>query len=247
ASCRLLVRQMRTWNALLLIYCEIDVRYPITRWRKKHFAHQLSATEVEDAEDSFRQFPPLVEELTGARAAIDYAIVHVERPLDSVSRVMSVGFWPGPDDTREELTRFAPPGHFDSIFVFWPQTDLATGRGIPAAGWGLGMGATNETNGATYATVANAPREVWQRPRVGEVWLHEWLHGVCHHFAQRGHVMPDGDADGGGRHGYVQSPTTGWSDYYRDLMNGRVQEDGHQKGVATIAWEQTNPRSVLAV
>ena len=58
--------------------------------------------------------------------------------------------------------------------------------------------------------------------------------------------MPDGDADGGGRHGYVHSETNGWSDYYRDLMNGHVLEDGERKGIASIAWEETNPRRVIA-
>ncbi len=155
------------------------------------------------------------------------------------------GFWPAPNDTRAELDRFAPRGSFDSIFVLWPQTNFATGRAIPSGGWGFGMGATNETNGATYATVANTRREIWQLPRIGEVWLHEWLHGVCHHFRRRGYAMPDGDADGADRHGYVHSPTNGWSDYYRDLMNGRVLEDGEPKGIATIAWEEPNPRATL--
>ena len=38
--------------------------------------------------------------------------------------------------------------------------------------------------------------------------------------------MPDGDADGADRHGYVRSPKTGWTDYYRDLMTCNVNEDG---------------------
>ena len=226
---------MKTWNALLLVYDRIDVRYRPSRWRRKHFVHQLSVAEVEAAEDSFRHFPGLVHELTDGRASVKYAIIHVDRPLESVSPVSCGGFWPGPDDTREELDRFASHG-IHSVFVLWPQNNLRSGRSIPSGGWGLGMGASKQTNGATYATVANASAEIWQRPRVGEVWLHEWLHGVCHHFAHRGHVMPDGDADGGGRHGYVHSDTNGWSDYYRDLMNGRVQEDGQLKGIASSAW-----------
>lgn len=237
---------MKTWNALLLIYCAIDVRYPLSRWRRKHFTHQLTAAEVEEAEHSFRHFPLLVEELTEGRAAIDFAIVHVQEVLRSISSISHGGFWPSPHDTREELARFAPRGHFDSIFVLWPQTNFASGRAIPSGGWGFGMGATSETNGATYAAVANAPSAAWQRPRLGEVWLHEWLHGVCHHLAQRGYPMPAGDADGGGRHGYLQSEATGWCDYYRDLMNGRVAEGSDFTGIASSAWLETNPRAVLA-
>ena len=237
---------MNSWKALLLIYCQIDVRYRVSWCRRKHFAHHLPAAEVDEAEASFRQFPLLVEELTDGRASVDYAIVHVGEPLRTVSDISHGGFWPAPGDTCGELAQYAPPGRFDSIFVFWPQSNLATGRCVPSDGWGFGMGASRQTNGATYATVANAPSEAWQRPRVGEVWLHEWLHGVCHHFANRGHVMPDGDADGGGRHGYVQSPETGWTDYYRDLMNGRVQESGASRGIASAAWLDRSTARVLA-
>jgi hypothetical protein len=84
------------------------------------------------------------------------------------------------------------------------------------------MGASKWTNDATYAAIANAPSSAWRNEARGEVWLHEWLHGVCAHFAQRGHVMPERDADGGELHGYVRSPTAGWTEYYRDLMNGNV-------------------------
>jgi len=70
----------------------------------------------------------------------------------------------------------------------------------------------------------------------GEVWLHEWLHGVCNFFEIQGYKMPAGDADGGDRHGYIRSPETGWTGYYRDLMNGRVIEDGKPRGIPPHAW-----------
>jgi len=53
---------------------------------------------------------------------------------------------------------------------------------------------------------------------------------------QRGHVMPERDADGGELHGYVRSPTAGWTDYYRDLMSGNVLEGGKRFGIPGDAW-----------
>jgi hypothetical protein len=209
--------------------------------------HQLSGEEIAEAENSFRHFPLLVSELTDGRASVEYTVHHIDRALDTLTQMPNGNLWPWADDTRAELDAFAAPGTVDSIFVFWPQHDLVHQRSIPSYGWGYGTGASADTNGATYATVANARAEIWRLPRIGEVWLHEWLHGVCHHFAQRGHVMPDGDADGGDRHGYVHSPTNGWSDYYRDLMNGRVAESGECKGIASVAWlEETPPRTMIA-
>ncbi len=68
-----------------------------------------------------------------------------------------------------------------------------------------------------------------------EVWLHEWLHGVCAHFRELGYPLPDGDADGGDRHGYVQSPETGWTNFYRDLMTG--QGDGGMAWPGASRWK----------
>ena len=48
--------------------------------------------------------------------------------------------------------------------------------------------------------------------------------------------MPERDADGGELHGYVRSPTAGWTEYYRDLMNGNVLIDGKRFGIPSEAW-----------
>ena len=103
------------------------------------------------------------------------------------------------------------------------------------------MGPEEGTNGATYAVVANAPSEAWQGEAPGEVWLHEWLHGVCQYFAGRGYSMPERDADGAEIHGYVRSPTEGWTEYYRDLMNGTVSEDKSSLGIPVAAWRESSP------
>jgi hypothetical protein len=235
---------MTIWRSLLLIYPRIDVR--LDGKARQHFTHVLSENEIQNAVQSFEKFPGLVKELTSDGAGIVSNIQRVDRCLTSVTPMGKATYWPSPDDTRKELDQFAPPGTYESIFVLWPQQNRQTGASIPWAGWGLGMRASNWSNGATYATVGNADAQVWEVPRPGEVWLHEWLHGVCAFFADQGHAMPEGDADGGGRHGYVQSPTTGWTDYYRDLMNGKVIEAGQPKGIPLHAWSQKPNRESLA-
>lgn len=227
---------MTVWTSLLLIYSAIDVRVPRRSQRGRRFAWVLSDQEVEDAVSSFQRFPSLVEELTSGGAGIDYQIRQVQRCLTSLTRVHKNTYWPSPDDTREELDRFASPGSFDSIFVLWPQRSLTDGTSVPSEAWGLGMKASSWSNQATYATVTNADSAVWQIPVVGEVWLHEWLHGVCGYFRDRGYCMPAGDADGGARHGYIQSPVSGWTGYYRDLMRANVVDGGKATGIPLDAW-----------
>jgi len=226
---------MATWKTLLLVYRELDVglRCGAKTWR---FHHSLGDEEIVDALSSFEGFPLLVQNLTSGAAIIQASIVQVARRLTSLSAREADEFWPSPNDTRPELDRLAPCGRFDSVFVFWAQHDLARGISVPGFAWGLGMAASDWSNGATYAAVANAPSFAWKSEARGEVWLHEWLHGVCHHFARRGHVMPERDADGGELHGYTRSAAHGWTDYYRDLMSGSVAKNGKHLGIPPAAW-----------
>jgi len=251
---------MKLWRSLLLVYRELDVRLLLgrdllvgrdsvepmgnygsverrsTETERQTFHHILSEREIADALDSFAGFPQLVFGLTKGAANIEPGIVKVDQALKSLTRESQTRFWPSPDDVRSDLDQFAPAGKYDSIFIFWPQRDLKNGTAVPCDAWGLGMAASEWSNGATYAAVANPPSAAWTNETRGEVWLHEWLHGVCAHFAECGHLMPTRDADGGELHGYVRSSTGGWTDYYRDLMNGNVLENGECLGIPTQAW-----------
>jgi hypothetical protein len=227
---------MTIWKSLLLIYPSIDVRYGNQRKRVKRFAYALTEQEIQEAIESFQRFPWLVEELTSASAGIEFQIIRIDSPLTSVTPLGQETYWPSPDDTRAEIEQFAPAGRCDSIFVLWPQRNLIDGTFIPSGGWGLAIAASHWSNEATYAAVANTESWRWQIPVIGEVWLHEWLHGACAFFASKGYLMPQGDADGGARHGYSQSPVSGWTDYYRDLMRGNVLENGKRTGIPLDAW-----------
>jgi hypothetical protein len=220
-------------KAILLVYRRID--FPAES-QQTRFVHTLADAEIEDGIQSFRRFPELVTELTQHLVLIECEIVLAERVLTTLTTTGPDQYWPSPDDTRPELDTLAPAYRYDSVFVLWPQNNPATGSSIASAGWGLAIAASPWSNWATYATVANARSSTWNVPRPGEVWLHEWLHGVCAFFADRGFLMPDGDADGGGRHGYKQSPVSGWTDYYRDLMTAKVLENGRRVGIPLEAW-----------
>src|SRR5438105_3021881 len=227
------------WKALMLIYQELDLRLTTTNLRDRRFHHYLSADAVADAVDSFRGFPILVHELTSGAAMIEYEIETIVRPLTSLTQRHKNEFWPSPDDTRVELNQCAPAGRHDSVFVLWPKHNFENKTSVPGGTWGLALGASSWTHGASYAAVANAPRPAWRSETRGEVWLHEWLHGVCHFFAERGFAMPQRDADGAELHGYQRSRTGGWTDYYRDLMSGMVAESGKRLGISLEAWAES--------
>ena len=227
---------MVIWNALLLIYENIDVNLRSSWWRKKHFRNSFNADEVNIAIETFGKFPALAQACSKGEVSVNPTILKIDRPLNSMTEMGEGLYWPSPTDTEPELTPLINNGKYDSVFIYWAQNNFVTGETIPSGGWGLGMAPSEWSKGATYATVANAPREAWERPEIGEVWLHEWLHGVCGYFQQQGFAMPDGDADGGGRHGYIQHKLTGWTDFYCDLMTGKVISNGKPTGITSEAW-----------
>ncbi len=227
---------MTSWRCLLLVYPKIDVRWPGAADPAKRFICEMPPGEIHDGVESFKRLPALVSELTNQAAGIEYDIIESARPLSALSSWRSGCWWPSPDDTRIELDRHVVPASYDSIFILWAANHLRNGSAVSVGAWGLGMAATARSAGATYAAVANAPSSAWQVPMIGEVWLHEWLHGVCAYYAGKGYRMPAGDADGADRHGYTRSPETGWTSYYRDLMNGQVAEAGSNTGIPRSAW-----------
>lgn len=233
-------RLLPVWRALLLVYREVEVDYADEGGKKHHFTNRLPDEEVRAAVWSFRQFPSLAYKHSGGEVVIQYDIVYPRRAIDSVTAMGKDVWWISPNDTRPEIDRYAPKGRYDSILVLAPLADHAKGKSVPTGGWGLAIGPSDWSNGATYCTVGNAPVDGWNEPAPGEVWLHEWLHGSCAHFASKGFAMPKGDSDGGETHGYKHSPVEGWGQFYRDLMNGQVLEGDCRMGVTQAAW-RTGP------
>lgn len=228
------------WKIVLFVYSNIDVTYLDGNGIEQHFVYTITESEKMKAIWSFRQFASNAQRLSDNQALILYDVIYINRTINTLTQLSQGYYWVSPDDVRAELDYYAPNGAYDSVFIYWPQNDLASNVQIPSWGWGLALTSPSGwSNGATYASVANAPEWMWESPSgdLGEVWLHEWLHGVCGFYANRGYVMPNGDADGGGSHQYQNSPTEGWSAYYHDLMTGNVLDNGVLTGITAAAWQ----------
>jgi len=231
------LKVMPVWKALLLVYHNTDVTYTDSEGTTRRLTTALPNAEILKALWAFRQYTSIAHDFSAREALVQYDIVHITRPITSITSLGSAGYWVSPSDVMIELDQYAPSGSYDSVFVHWAQCNPDFSQCVPSAGWGLGLQPTGWSHGATYATVTNASDWTWEVPTVGEIWLHEWLHGVCSYYAGLGYTMPAGDADGGGSHGYPWSPTTGWGAYYRDLMVGQVMENGEPTGITAEAWQ----------
>lgn len=227
------------WKGVLFVYSKIDVSYFDVNGVLRHFIYTVSESEKSKAVWAFRQYASNTQRLSENQALVVYDVIYIDRVLTTLSEIVPGYYWVSPEDIRPELDQFAPTGTYDSVFVYWPMLNLSTGAMIPSWGWGLSLSPSPWSNGATYATVGNGMEEWWLSPTgdLGEIWLHEWLHGVCGYYSTSGYPMPNGDADGGGSHQYEPSPTDGWSAYYHDLMTGNVLDNGILTGVTASAWQ----------
>lgn len=228
------------WKVVLFVYSSINVTYLDVNGIEQHFVYTITESEKSKAIWSFRQYASNAQRLSDNQAYVVYDVIYVNRMINTLTQLSQGYYWVSPNDVRAELDQYAPEGTYDSVFIYWPQNDLVNNTQIPSWGWGLALTSPSSwSNGATYATVANAPDWMWESPSgdLGEVWLHEWLHGVCGFYANSGYVMPNGDADGGGSHQYQNSPTEGWSAYYHDLMTGNVLDNGVLTGITATAWQ----------
>lgn len=229
-----------TYHHLLLIYPNTNVAY-----LKGGVPHRFNGSMSESLKaaiiSAFKNFIELVEYGSAGMVKSTYDIVEVQRPITRISSLGDGRYWLSPQDIEEDLRVYAPKGKYDSVHVVWYSGPIDVY-------FGLGGVFINDGT-ATFSSIVAGREDWWKRGGTywGEVFLHEWLHGVCRFYESLGYPMPEGDADGGERHGYVESPAMGWMPYYSDLMQGKVWEPklSRYTGITREAWSRGTPRGLL--
>jgi len=78
-----------TGEGVLLAFRAIDARTGCW-FPQKRYSFELTDRDVNDANASFRAFPPLVEELSGGAAKLRTDVVMLEEPLTSLTEASSL-------------------------------------------------------------------------------------------------------------------------------------------------------------
>ncbi|MEI7732036.1 MAG: LamG-like jellyroll fold domain-containing protein, partial [Verrucomicrobiota bacterium] len=216
------------WRGLFLIYPNTDFTYPQNSTNVRVTA-SLAPAEITKALQVFRKDAAGCNDFSKRECIFQYDVVIVNR---LVTNLYDLGgsYWFSSDYTKPELNLYAPSGTYDSVLVHWARST------IPSIGWGLGMQAGDYSNGATYGTVTEAPDSTWDSGH--NVFMHEWLHGICPFYSDKGYRQPTSNSDGGSGHGYTSD--NDWELYYRDMLTGKVWEDSPAPpaftGIPAAAW-----------
>jgi len=229
------------WKMLVLLYPNIDTDY-IENALPKHLTASMPAADMAAMQADFANNQPhrkVVYDYSGNTAELEAHVVVVDRPLTDLEPI-STGYWPSPNVTRPELDLYAPAGKYDSVLVLWQASDPNTGQSLPIYGWGLGYWPGDAANGMTYATVFNIG---WYWPVDacrGEVFLHEWLHGVTGFYKDHlGFPFNVQDLHGAEEAGYQEDYNQDgcWDLWLRDYMRGLVYEGGQRKALVPETWQ----------
>ncbi len=230
------------WKMLILVFTSIDADYVDSNGTPRHLTATMPQNDVTNMVADFQNLPHggLVYGYSDTYAELEAHVVYISRPITHVSYVNSgdpsVGYWISPDDVRGELDTYGPSSMYDSVIIFWQASHPDTGQSIPSGGWGWGMGPSGWANGMTYASVFNLSW-IWPIDACrGEVFLHEWLHGVTGFYAGRGYPFPPGDLHGAEENGYTQDPNGCWETWLRDYMRGRVYVNGSPTAITQAVW-----------
>jgi len=191
----------------------------------------------------FCRYPSLAYNLSEGESFVNLTVKYSNQAVNSLSPYGDFGYWVAPSDIQNELNLYAPEGTYDSVLVMVPHFGKPEGgTPIPTTGWwGLGYPCWPcGFNGSTYAVCINYSGFIEEMTKhSGELWLHEWLHNTSGFYRYKGYSLPEKDADGGEFHGYTCDPEWGWSQYYGDLMTGRVWDapQGKWTGITPEAWQ----------
>ena len=225
------------WKMLILVYRNINTDYIDIDGQSRHLTATMPLQEADNMVQSFLNQPHRgnVYDFSDHLAELEANVVYVDRALTNLAPIGN-GYWPSPDVTRTELDQYAPTGLYDSVIVFWQASHPTSGQSIPTYGWGLGYWPGDYANGMTYATVFNI-NWVWTNDTCeGEVFLHEWLHGVTGFYMSLGFPFPYEDLHGAEEAGYTVDANGCWKPWLRDYMRGLVYENGQPKALVPETW-----------
>ena len=231
-----------SWKVLVLVYRQTSLDFVGAGGETRHLEATMSPS-MEALVLKTVPTPSLVANWSSGVAAQRQTVVYPPRPLTSLSPLGDGAYWVGPGDVAADLDVYAPPGTYDSVLVLWQPWDADDH--VPSWGWGLGLSAGPPSNGAAYATITVPPsdRSSWitTMPFPGEVYLHEWLHGVIDYHHAHGAQVPD--LHNTGYFGY-SSDDNSWRSWYSDLMQRHVPDPhgGAAVGIDYRVWQAGTPR-----
>ncbi|NSW56495.1 MAG: hypothetical protein HPY44_10800 [Armatimonadetes bacterium] len=233
-----------TWSVLVLIYPNSDFSYQTSQGATQTYTGSITESQVQRFERAAASFVDLVDLWSEGLGKASIEVHRIERPIATVTKWEPEGalnYWISHDDVATELQQYIPTGKYDSVLVFGHMGTAPT-----PSYWGLSWVGPISFAGRTitYGMVRYNKDSAWDESFLGEVPLHEWLHGLEGWYRDLGYQVPDlhslvahGFPDPGGN-------VPMWRDWYAHYMCGKLTEpNGDRSGMSAGVWAGGTPLS----
>lgn len=202
----------------------------------------MTDEDVQTARHCFEiQTPDMVREATQGRVKFTPTVVVSDKPLRCFNSQRRDSAEYVGDELVNELATLSKPGEYDSVGYYFLHYDTASGYRAPRAGYGVG--GYNGGTGIGMFAISSAGK---MNPR-DEIFLHEWMHGLDGFYGGKKDVrLPKGALHGSGNYDAhygvakawrPQDTFKGYMEWYRDILNCHVPEDGGFVGHGSKAWK----------
>ena len=216
----------KTWNALLLIFKNTDVKID-----NENYKYTMTDEEISLMMQNIERFKNTAQNLSNGLINIEYETFVVNEPITSVSCDEENGNYVDPIDINEILEKYTEGKEYDHIFASIKFGDEYLNSEIYVNGW-IGLGGMDYLGiGFSNIRLPNAKDSYIYRYNANvnlfpeEVFLHEFLHSLERALREYEYDFPElHDYE---KYGYYISEKVGLKEWYKDYMQKNIRVDGN--------------------
>ena len=232
------------WNVGCFIIKELDVNI-----EGKQYNIKINLDDIDNVRLNMERAKNDLYEYTGDRMVMNYEIQEVNVPITSITYSEEHGNFLSYIDVKDAIYDIAKEKKYDHIYVVCRMEDPEGKITIPIKDNWIGLGGM-DMYGIGYSLIRinkNANNYTYKYGITNhlpeEVYLHEILHTFERNLMEYGYEIPE--LHDYKKYGYTEAAVNGLSDWYRDYMQKRIEEQGTGKyiGLDSFAYQTQPPNS----
>ncbi len=201
------------WNMLVCMLDELNVKTDDIETSSK-----LTSEDYSNINEAMRNFKESSSELSYGKLQIDYDIVKVSSPIESLTYDYNFGYYLSEKDVYSQILEYYLKGDYDYVFVCFRLDDNLVSNWIGLGNMEfLGKGFSNIR--ITDSQYSSDNRNKYSE----ETFMHEFLHTLERNSDEYGY--PKADLHANEQYGYVSDYYYGLSDWYKDYMNKNINDN----------------------
>lgn len=222
------------WKMACFIFPTLDVTIE-ENGKKQQIQEKMTNTDVQDMKDNMERLKDSIKKLSNYQMTIDYDIIEMNEPIDSVTYDEENGYYVAPSDVASKIENYVKQGEYDYIYIAVKFGSILHEELEGGGDWvGLGgmdyqdIGFSNirlPNDAKSYIYKYNTKINLFPE----EAFLHEFLHTLERISRENGYEYPVlHDYE---KYGYQVESRIGLRNWYRDFMTRQIETNGTYIGI----------------